>query len=258
LALLAGLGLLAAVQLASVVDARSAGDRAVCLDNLRQLSRAWILYAEENRGAFAGNLDGGSLLSRTNETWAVGWLDQFVASPDNTNWAALMRSQLGPYARSHRIYRCPADNSLGAIPNGPRQPRVRSVSMNCYVGQRSAPYTSGYRQFRSVNEITEFPPAELFVFIDEREDSINDGAFFINMEGFDPPNPNVYVILDYPADRHNRSGALSFADGHAEIWRWKDPRTAPPHGRPLALGNFSPGNPDIARLQSGASRRSTR
>jgi hypothetical protein len=40
--------------------------------------------------------------------------------------------------------------------------------MNCYVGQRSAPYTSGYRQFRSVNEITEFPPAELFVFIDER------------------------------------------------------------------------------------------
>jgi hypothetical protein len=119
LALLAGFGLLAAVQLASVVDARSAGDRAVCLDNLRQLSRAWMLYAEENRGAFAGNLDGGSLLSRTNETWAVGWLTLDTVTTDNTNWAALMRLQLGPYARSHQIYRCPADNSLGPVPGMP-------------------------------------------------------------------------------------------------------------------------------------------
>ena len=258
LALVAGFGLLAAVQLASVVDTRSAGDRAVCLDNLRQLSRAWMLYAEENRGAFPGNLDGGSLLSRTNETWAVGWLTLDTPTPDNTNWVALMRSQLGPYARSHQVYRCPADNSLGPVPGVGKQPRVRSVSMNSYVGQRSGPYTSGYRQFRSVSEITEFPPAELFVFIDEREDSINDGAFFINMEGFDPPNPNAYIMVDYPADRHNRSGTLSFADGHAETWRWKDPRTTPPHRGQLALVNPSPANPDIARIQSSASRRSTR
>ena len=256
LALVAGFGLLAAVQLASVVDTRSAGDRAVCLDNLRQLSRAWMLYAEENRGAFPGNLDGGS--NPTSATWAVGWLTLDTTTPDNTNWAALMRSQLGPYARSPQIYRCPADNSLALLPTGSRQPRVRSVSMNSYVGQRSGPYTSGYRQFRSVTEITEFPPAQLFVFIDEREDSINDGAFFINMEGFDPPNPNAYIMVDYPADRHNRSGTLSFADGHADTWRWKDPRTTPPHRNQLVLGNPSPANPDVARIQSSASRRSTR
>jgi prepilin-type processing-associated H-X9-DG protein len=255
LALVAGLGLLAAVQVASMVNTRSAGDRAVCRDNLRQLSRAWSLYAEDNRGAFAGNLDGGSSLSLTNATWAVGWLTLDTATRDNTNWMVLMQSQLGRYAGSHKIYKCPADNSLGPVPGGVRQPRVRSISMNSYVGQRSGPYTSGYRQFRTLDEIPEVPPARLFVFIDEREDSLNDGAFFINMEGFDPSNPNAYVIVDYPGDRHNRSGTLSFADGHAETWRWKDPRTTPLHRSQLVLGVASPGNPDVARLQSVSSRR---
>jgi prepilin-type processing-associated H-X9-DG protein len=255
LALVAGLGLLAAVQVASMVNTRSAGDRAVCLDNLRQLSRAWSLYAEDNRGAFAGNLDGGSSLSLTNATWAVGWLTLDTATRDNTNWMVLMQSQLGRYAGSPKIYKCPADNSLGPVPGGVRQPRVRSISMNGYVGQRSGPYTSGYRQFRTINEIPEVPPARLFVFIDEREDSLNDGAFFINMEGFDPSNPNAYVIVDYPGDRHNRSGTLSFADGHAETWRWKDPRTTPLHRSQLVLGVATPGNPDVARLQSVSSRR---
>jgi prepilin-type processing-associated H-X9-DG protein len=100
-------------------------------------------------------------------------------------------------------------------------------------------------------------PSRAFVFIDEREDGINDGWFIVDMSGFSPQNPNAYTIVDYPADRHNRGVNLSFADGHTETWRWKDRRTMPPHNFGLILGVVSPNNPDVARLQSAASRKVT-
>ena len=37
-----------------------------------------------------------------------------------------------------------------------------------------------------------------------------------------------------PADRHNRGACFSFADGHAERWRWRVPMTF------QYLGNFPP------------------
>ena len=66
-------------------------------------------------------------------------------------------------------------------------------------------------------------------------------------------------MVDYPGDRHNRAGNLSFADGHVESWRWKDPRTTPLHrsGAPLVLAVPSPNNPDVARIQNATSRKIT-
>ena len=43
---------------------------------------------------------------------------------------------------------------------------------------------------------------------------------------------------------------LSFADGHAEMHRWLDPRTTPPvTGAILAHWNDSPGNADLAWIR---------
>jgi prepilin-type processing-associated H-X9-DG protein len=53
------------------------------------------------------------------------------------------------------------------------------------------------------------------VFIDENPNSINDGWF-----ACDPNQPNKWV--DIPASYHNTAGGLSFADGHAEIKKWRD------------------------------------
>jgi len=122
------------------------------------------------------------------------------------------------------------------------------------MGQRGGPYTSAYRQFNKISEIVSPKPSEAFVFIDEREDSMNDGWFPINMDGFDPRNPKAYQIVDYPADWHNQAANLSFVDGHGETWRWRDPRTTPPHTRGyLTLGVSSTNNPDVARLQAATS-----
>ncbi len=253
----AALGLLAAVQVPSLINSQSAAQRAVCLNNHRQLARAWLAYAEDNGGRLPGNLDGGSNIGGTNRTWCVGWLDLYNSTPDNTNWTILLASQLGAYTRSHEIYKCPADRSLGPVPGGSKLPRVRSVSMNSYMGERGGPYTSGYRQFKTLDEIVEPSPSNALVFLDEREDSLNDGWFGIDMTGYDPRAPGAYIIADYPADWHNRAGNVSFADGHAETKRWSDSRTMPPHrfGVPIALVQLSSDNPDVAWIQERASRK---
>jgi prepilin-type processing-associated H-X9-DG protein len=123
--------------------------------------------------------------------------------------------------------------------------------MNAYLGDRAAPYTGGYWQFRKYSEITSPSPSKAWVFIDEREDSINDGWFAVDMNGFDPLSSASYLIVDYPASYHNGAGGLAFADGHSEIRKWVDPRTVPPlrRGVELALGQPSPNNQDVAWLQ---------
>ena len=130
--------------------------------------------------------------------------------------------------------------------------------MNGYMGE-THPYTSGYKQFTKIAEIRDPKPAHAFVFTDEREDSINDGWFPVDMNGYDPVTPSRYTIVDYPADWHNRGDNLSFADGHTETWKWRDRRTMPLHrqGTAIPLGVASPNNPDVARIQSAATRRIT-
>jgi len=123
--------------------------------------------------------------------------------------------------------------------------------MNSYMGA-NRPYTSAYRQFKKITEITNPKPSHAFVFTDERDDSINDGWFAVDMTGFDPRSPGSYTIVDFPADWHNRGDNLSFADGHTETWRWRDPRTMPGHlrGALMPLGVLSPNNPDVGRIQA--------
>ena len=60
--------------------------------------------------------------------------------------------------------------------------------------------------------------------LDEREDSINDGYFVVDMAGWPTRSQQ---IVDFPASYHNRAAGFSFADGHAEIHNWLDKRTYP-------------------------------
>ena len=257
------------LQLPGAATTRGKSRSASCLSNHRQLVRAWQLYADANGGRLAGNLDGGDVqtIANSNKTWVLGWMDfngggafsPAQGGASDTNILLLTQySQLAPYlGNSPAVFRCPMDKSLSRGRTG--APRVRSVSMNSYVGERGGPYTSGYKQFKKTAEFIDPTPAQAFVFTDEREDSINDGIFFINMGGYDPTAPASYTIVDYPADWHNRGVNLSFVDGHTETWRWRDARTMPAHrpGQSIPLGVASPSNPDVARIQAAASRRIT-
>jgi prepilin-type processing-associated H-X9-DG protein len=79
------------------------------------------------------------------------------------------------------------------------------------------------RIFGKVSDVLRPIPSEAWVFIDESCDSINDGSFWVEMyAGGGGLNYNDYWH-DLPANYHGQSGALAFADGHAEIKRWRDP-----------------------------------
>ncbi len=196
------------------------------------------------------------IITSTNRTWAVGWLD-FTASQANTNTALLRSSQLGAYVDSVSVYRCPADASRHR--NGTGELRVRSVAMNSYVGPRPSPWTTGYRIFTNLASIVDPSPSECLVFVDEREDSLNDACFLISMEGYDPVQTTRTVLVDFPAMRHDGGATMSFADGHVESWRWLDARTRPGlrPGQTLQLNVNQPNNPDVQRIQRSASRRIT-
>jgi len=265
LVVIAIIAILASMLLPALAKSKSKATGIVCLNNGKQIALGWIMHADDNDSVLVGNLDGGnvSTLSNSNKTWALGWLDfgggtaLGAANGGNSDTNTFVLTQLSPLApyigRSAGVFKCPADKSLSLGTRG--APRVRSISMNGYLGDRGGPYTGGYRQFKKITELTSPPPSRTWVFLDERDDSINDGWFAVDMGGYDPLNPKAYTIVDYPASYHNRAGGFSFADGHSEIRKWLDGRTTPvlKKGQLLALGVASPNNRDVAWLQERSS-----
>lgn len=121
-------------------------------------------------------------------------------------------------------------------------------------GNWGAPF-SAYKIYRRLSELSDPGPAQTFVFLDMREDSIDMGNFATRMAGW-PNAPEQYGFFDLPAFYHHRAAGFSFADGHSEIRRWRDPRTMPP----LVANGFVPdlyssaNNPDVAWLQFRSTR----
>ncbi len=201
-----------------------------CLNNARQLSLAWLMYADDHNGRLAYNLGGDvasrGVAQRTNLNWVNNILTWELDS-DNTNTATLTESGLGPYtSKVVGIYRCPSDTVLSDIQRGAGwSARVRSYSMNAMMGNAGELSQTGrnvnnpnYVQFFSLASIPK--PTRIFVFLDEHPDSINDG-YFVN---------RAYSgeWSDLPASFHNGAANLSFADGHAESHRWVYASSKPP------------------------------
>ena len=135
---------------------------------------------------------------------------------------------------------------------------VRPVSLSQAMNSRNdwLGYLTGkeYVVFKKLNDIVRMGPSEAYVFIDEHPDSINFGDFAVAMN--DGVAPTRIHIIDYPASHHNRAGGLSFADGHAEIHKWRDDRTVKPITySSLQLVVASPRNQDMVYMSEHASIR---
>ena len=123
-----------------------------------------------------------------------------------------------PYVNNVAVYRCPADHTVYPLGNSNGRPRVRSMSMNCWMDPLDIWDTSaapGVNIFKRATDINNPSTSMAFVFIDENPSSIDDGYFAVNIL-----KPNFWV--NAPATYHNGAGGLSYADGHAEIKKWTD------------------------------------
>ena len=223
LVVIAIIAILAALLLPALTRAKVKAQAIECLSNQKQICLAWRLYVEDNHGKFPPNVD---QLEQTLNSWCDGQMLWQVNWPDNIDRAMMMNSLIGPYVASQaNVYKCPADRWFCQEPGG-LMPRVRSMSMNGYVGMESDVLTSkqtvepgkwngaagSYLAFECENDLVSLPPSVLWLTMDEQADSIND-AFLLFAMGNG-------TFVDGPADYHDGSGAISFVDGHAEIHRW--------------------------------------
>jgi prepilin-type N-terminal cleavage/methylation domain-containing protein/prepilin-type processing-associated H-X9-DG protein len=253
LVVIAIIGVLAALLLPSLQNAKEKGRQIQCVNNLRQLQLAWQLYADDHDGWLPRNWFGYAGKPGESPSWTGGWLDYEADNPDNTNTLWLTtggNGRIGEYAKNAAIYKCPSDKSW-ALNGGQRHNRVRSYAMNSLMGSRQYVYRSplaAYLVYWRWSDLGTPPISQHFVFIDEHEDSMNDGFFFV---GTDRENGDWW--LDLPAGRHNKSANVTFADGHVETKKWLDQRTLIPVTRQYTNNFQAPNNPDFQWVWERAS-----
>lgn len=206
--------LLVAILLPVMNRAREMGQRAVCLSNLRQLTLAWILYAEENDGRLVYGSASGTMQQDGRTT--KGWLGNAFRYPENRS--ALMdhpdKGALWPFIQNIDIYRCPrglpGHFATYAVVSGANGATVEGVYRHKTVGKTVLHLTK-------YADIISPCAAQRAVFVDYGQ----------------LPNVDFHVPYLYPRwfwdsvpPIHHAGGmTLSMADGHAEHWKWRGNET---------------------------------
>jgi prepilin-type processing-associated H-X9-DG protein len=268
LVVIAIIAILAAMILPALSKAKTKAQGVQCMNNTKQLTIAWRLYSEDSKDSLPFGY--ATIATAKPYSWVPSGppLDLDDANPRTQgNWdydATIRKSPIWPYCGSSvGIWHCPADTSYGINSLNQRVPRVRSVSMNNWVGGNGdVPPNKDFRGywgqgapwvvFRKLGQMLNPGPAMTFVLLDERQDSINDGYFVTEMDGY--PSLASTKLVDYPASYHNNAAGFSFADGHSEIHKWRDGRTIPPMTTTLQLNNPSPNNVDVFWMQDHSTR----
>ncbi len=239
---------LAALLLPALARAKQKAWTVGCLNNLKQLEACWHLYALDNNDLLAPN-DSVMYMGGGTAAASVSWCPDHPRT--DTTTSNLQSGVLYPYNTSVAIYHCPADKSTIEDAGGQPLPQLRNRSYNMsqsvngypeYLIEIGLPGISDIPFWKKFSEIRRPNPSQLFVFIDEHPDTMLD-AQFGNPAGI-PVYPQMW--FDMPADRHGQGACLSFADGHAERWRWRMPMTF----RFLGQSPNADEMPDFLRVQS--------
>jgi prepilin-type N-terminal cleavage/methylation domain-containing protein len=217
LVVIAVIALLLAIFIPALGRARELGQRAVCLSNLRQLTLAWLQYAEDNGGKL---VLGSSSLSPEH----VGWISYAFHRPESRSalWEDPRKGLLWPYLRNIDIYRCPrgrrghastygivggangSDLNAGGTNAESYQARMRMVGLPNQVGKTVL-------RLMRLSDIISPGASERAVFTDTGQ---GDNGFLLSY--FEPE----WHGSSPPPIHHAGGVTLSFVDAHAEYWKW--------------------------------------
>ncbi|MBI3848964.1 MAG: prepilin-type N-terminal cleavage/methylation domain-containing protein [Verrucomicrobia bacterium] len=226
LVVIAIIAILAALLLPALARAKDKARAIACLSNLKQLGTCWQLYVLDNHDVLPPNDSvmsmGGGVIAKD-----ISWCPDHART--DTNTVDLESGVLFKYNRSVAIYHCPADQSKIETSSGQLLSQLRNRSYNMSQSVNGFPefqdafnVIANIPAWKKFSEIRKPSPTQLFVFIDEHADTLLDAQFG------NPPVGSIYfpqdIWFDMPADRHNQGCNFSFADGHAERWRWKAPK----------------------------------
>lgn len=257
LVVIAIIAILAGMLLPALSRAKTKAQGILCMGNNKQMMTAWRMYVDDNNDKVPSAYHGPG-------EWVSG--DMTLNDGANpSNWDVtrdIAKSPLWPYCGgSSGIWKCPADKSTVRPTSGEKKgqtvPRVRSMSMNAWFNSTDVDgFGPGFRIYKKATDLFDPGPSMTWLFMDEREDSINDGELVVGMTGY-PDQGSAWMLVDYPASYHNKAAGLSFADGHSEIKKWLDPRTTPAlkAGSGLGLNVNSPNNQDMKWLMDRSTRR---
>jgi prepilin-type N-terminal cleavage/methylation domain-containing protein/prepilin-type processing-associated H-X9-DG protein len=250
---IAVIGILAALLLPALSKAKQRAQTISCLNNLKQLTLCLHLYVVDNNDFFVPNNSVATFTMTTNgPVWSSlpggSWLPDFDANTE-INPSNIVNGLLFQYNTSLPIYHCPADMSTLETPSGQPLSQLRwrsynlSQSVNGYPegDPEYYPYIPAWTKLTGVRHPV---PSELFVFIDESADTIQDAEFG------NPPVGSPYfqqnIWWDMPSDRHQQGANLSFADGHVDHWKWAYPKQADNLGLSVPPAEM----PDYQRIQN--------
>lgn len=224
LVVIAIIGILAALILPSLTQAKDQAQRVACLNNLKQLQLCWHMYALDNQDVLVPNNSvvtiptSGSSIS-SGASWCAG------SARYDTTITNIVSGLLFPYNRSAGIYHCPADKSTVEDLSGNKSALLRTRSYNLSQSVNGYPEFDPVMRdyiptFKRMAQIDNPGVSHCLTFIDEHPSTMYDSLFGMPTDFYDGSK----TWWDLPGNLHNQGANLAFADGHVEHWKWLVPK----------------------------------
>ena len=221
LVVIAIIAVLMAILMPTLNRAREQGRRAACMGNLRQLTLAWQMYADENDGKIVngeGGYDRGQPGSSNYEKAWVGqcWSDDYTSGgqlAEASQLAAIKEGALWPLTRDAKVYSCPTGSKGELVTYAAMDSVNGRVSDRGNVSSGNAGRRVGRTVLwlkRTSDIVVPGAPYRL-VYIDEGW--VTPDSFAVHYD--------EATWWDDPPVRHGDGTTVSMADGHVEYWKWK-------------------------------------